>query len=88
MALGTVVAVNLTVNYGAGDIVSGLTQTTACAQPGDSGGPFVTNPGSGSRVAAVGLLSGGIGDCQTGGTTFYQPLREALSAYGMTLVTG
>ena len=81
-------AVNQTVNYGAGSIVHGLTQTTACAQPGDSGGPYVTNPGSGTRAIALGLLSGGTGDCSIGGTTFYQPLPEVLSAYRMTLVTG
>ena len=85
---GTVLAVNQTVNYGGGVVVGGLTQTTACAEPGDSGGPFVTNPGSGSRVAALGLLSGGTGDCRTGGTTFYQQLPEALRKYQMTLVTG
>jgi streptogrisin C len=85
---GTVLAVNQTVNYGGGVVVGGLTQTTACAEPGDSGGPFVTNPGSGSRVAALGLLSGGTGDCRTGGTTFYQQLPEALRKYEMTLVTG
>ena len=85
---GTVSAVNQTVNYGGGDIVQGLTRTTACAQAGDSGGPFVTNPGSGTRVTALGLLSGGTGNCSVGGTTFYQPLPEALSAYRMTLVTG
>jgi streptogrisin C len=85
---GTVLAVNQTVNYGGGDIVYGLTRTTACAQPGDSGGPYVTNPGSGTRVTAVGLLSGGTGNCTVGGMTFYQPLPEALSAYRMKLVTG
>ena len=85
---GTVLAANLTVNYGAGSLVHGLTQTTACAEPGDSGGPYVTNPGSGTRVIALGLLSGGTGNCSVGGTTFYQPLPEALSRYRMTLVTG
>ncbi len=84
---GTVRATNQTVNYGFGDIVSGLTRTTACAQPGDSGGPFVSNPGSGTRVTAFGLLSGGSGNCSTGGTTFYQPVTEALRAYGLFLVT-
>ena len=34
----TVTALNATVNYGGGDIVSGLIRTTVCAEPGDSGG--------------------------------------------------
>ena len=86
---GFVNGTNQTVNYGGGDIVSGLTRTTACAQPGDSGGAYVTSPGSGStRVSALGVLSGGSGNCSSGGTTFYQPINEILSAYGLTLVTG
>lgn len=85
---GRVTATNQTVNYGGGDIVSGLTRTTACAQPGDSGGPYVSNPGTGTRVTAYGLLSGGSGNCTTGGTTFYQPINEVLSAYGLSLYTG
>lgn len=85
---GTVQATNQTVNYGGGDVVSGLTRTSACAEPGDSGGPYVSNPGSGTRVTAFGLLSGGSGNCRTGGTTFYQPVTEVLGAYGVTLITG
>ncbi|MFB7509309.1 S1 family peptidase, partial [Streptomyces broussonetiae] len=37
---GRVTALNATVNYGSGDIVSGLIQTTVCAEGGDSGGPL------------------------------------------------
>ncbi|OLR89433.1 S1 family peptidase [Actinokineospora bangkokensis] len=85
---GTVQAYNQTVNYGGGDIVYGLTRTNACAEPGDSGGSFVSNPGTGTRVQAQGLTSGGSGNCSSGGTTYFQPINEALSAYGLTLVTG
>jgi len=74
---GTVTALNTTVNYGGGDIVSGLIQTTVCAEPGDSGGPLY----GGTR--AYGLTSGGSGNCSSGGTTFFQPVTEALSAYGV-----
>ncbi|MCB8903522.1 MULTISPECIES: S1 family peptidase [unclassified Streptomyces] len=74
---GSVTGLNATVNYGGGDIVSGLIRTNVCAEPGDSGGPLY----SGSR--AVGLTSGGSGNCSTGGTTFFQPVTEALSAYGV-----
>ncbi|MFF0436026.1 S1 family peptidase [Streptomyces sp. NPDC004327] len=76
---GTVTGLNATVNYGGGDIVSGLIQTNVCAEPGDSGGPLY----SGSK--AIGLTSGGSGDCTSGGTTFFQPVTEALSAYGVSV---
>ncbi|CAL9411865.1 Streptogrisin-B [Streptomyces sp. enrichment culture] len=77
---GRVTALNATVNYGGGDIVSGLIQTTVCAEPGDSGGPLY-----GSNGTAYGLTSGGSGNCRTGGTTFFQPVTEALSAYGVSV---
>ncbi|MFF4497817.1 S1 family peptidase [Streptomyces sp. NPDC001546] len=76
---GTVTGLNATVNYGNGDVVYGMIQTNVCAEPGDSGGPLY----SGSR--AVGLTSGGSGNCSSGGTTFFQPVTEALSAYGVSV---
>ncbi|MEW2623055.1 S1 family peptidase [Streptomyces sp. NPDC048106] len=76
---GKVTALNTTVNYGSGDIVSGLIQTTVCAEGGDSGGPLYNGS------VAYGLTSGGSGDCTSGGTTFFQPVTEALSYYGVTL---
>lgn len=76
---GTVTGLNATVNYGGGDVVYGLIRTNVCAEPGDSGGPLY----SGSR--AIGLTSGGSGDCTSGGTTFFQPVTEALSAYGVSV---
>ncbi|HVK24479.1 MAG TPA: S1 family peptidase [Actinokineospora sp.] len=84
---GTVGAFNQTVNYGGGQIVYGLTRTSACAEPGDSGGSFVSAVVSG-RVQAQGMTSGGSGNCSSGGTTFFQPVREAMSVYGLTLYTG
>ncbi|MER7719094.1 S1 family peptidase [Streptomyces flaveolus] len=77
---GRVTALNATVNYGGGDIVSGLIQTTVCAEPGDSGGALY-----GSNGTAYGLTSGGSGNCSSGGTTFFQPVTEALSAYGVSV---
>ncbi|MET8474546.1 S1 family peptidase [Streptomyces sp. NPDC006422] len=76
---GRVTALNATVNYGGGDIVSGLIQTTVCAEPGDSGGPLY------GGTKAYGLTSGGSGNCSSGGTTFFQPVTEALSAYGVSV---
>ncbi len=84
---GTVQATNQTVNYGGGDIVFGLTRTSVCAEPGDSGGAYVS-PNGATRVQAQGITSGGSGNCTSGGTTFHQPVNEALSRYGLTLVTG
>ena len=81
---GTVQAADVTVNYGSGTVITGLTQTTVCADPGDSGGPFVT-PDS---AQAQGTLSGGTGDCVSGGTTYFQPLAPVLASMGLTLVTG
>ncbi|MFD9959596.1 S1 family peptidase [Amycolatopsis sp. NPDC058986] len=78
---GEIQALNQTVNYGNGKIVRGLTRTTACAEGGDSGGPFV------SGGQAQGMTSGGSGDCASGGVTFFQPVGEALQRFGLTLVT-
>ena len=76
---GTVTGTNATVNYGGGDIVYGMIQTNVCAEPGDSGGSLR------SGSSAVGLTSGGSGNCSSGGTTFFQPVTEALSAYGVSV---
>jgi streptogrisin B len=76
---GRVTALNATVNYGSGDVVYGLIQTTVCAEGGDSGGPLY-----GGSVA-YGLTSGGSGNCSSGGTTFFQPVTEALSYYGVSI---
>jgi len=73
---GTVTGLDATVNYGNGDIVNGLIQTDVCAEPGDSGGSLFDGD------AAIGLTSGGSGDCTSGGETFFQPVTEALSAFG------
>jgi streptogrisin D len=73
---GTVTGLDATVNYGNGDIVNGLIQTDVCAEPGDSGGSLF------SGDSAVGLTSGGSGDCTSGGETFFQPVTEALSTFG------
>lgn len=83
---GQVTALNQTVNYGSSGIVNGLIRTTVCAEPGDSGGSLVSN-GS-STVTAYGITSGGSGNCRTGGTTFFQPVVEALNAYGASIVRG
>ncbi|MFJ4336295.1 MULTISPECIES: trypsin-like serine protease [unclassified Streptomyces] len=77
---GTVQQHDTSVTYPEGT-VNGLTETTVCAEPGDSGGPFV------SGTQAQGTTSGGSGDCTNGGTTFYQPINPLLSDFGLTLTT-
>ena len=77
---GTIQAKNQTVNYSQGS-VSGLTRTNVCAEPGDSGGGWM------SGQQGQGVTSGGSGNCSSGGTTYYQPVNEILSVYGLTLRT-
>ncbi|MDA1362820.1 S1 family peptidase [Glycomyces luteolus] len=77
---GTVQAFNQTVRYAEG-AVYGMTRTNVCAEPGDSGGSFI------SGNSAQGMTSGGSGNCSSGGTTYFQPIGPALSAWGLTLVT-
>jgi streptogrisin D len=76
---GTVTGLNATVNYAQGT-VTGMIRTNVCAEPGDSGGSLF----SGSQ--AVGLTSGGSGNCSSGGTTFFQPVTEPLNTYNIDLV--
>ncbi|MFF7178118.1 alpha-lytic protease prodomain-containing protein [Streptomyces sp. NPDC008121] len=73
---GEVTGLDATVNYGNGDVVEGLIQTSVCAEPGDSGGSLFAGD------TAIGLTSGGSGDCSSGGETFFQPVTEALATFG------
>ncbi|MFF0475814.1 S1 family peptidase [Streptomyces sp. NPDC004284] len=76
---GTVTGLNATVHYSSGGTVKGLIQTNVCAEPGDSGGAMYDG------TKALGITSGGSGDCRTGGTTFFQPVPEALAAYKVSM---
>jgi streptogrisin C len=78
---GTVQQLNATIQYAQGTVY-GLTRTNVCAEPGDSGGPFISSTGQ-----AQGVTSGGSGTCATGGTTYFQPVNEILNAYRLTLTT-
>ncbi|KUJ67386.1 streptogrisin [Streptomyces albus subsp. albus] len=72
---GTVTGLDATVHYSGGGTVRGMIQTNVCAEPGDSGGPLYDG------TKALGITSGGSGDCSSGGTTFFQPVSEALAKY-------
>jgi hypothetical protein len=76
---GTVTGLNVTVHYSSGGTVKGMIQTNVCAEPGDSGGPLYDGS------LAIGLTSGGSGNCRTGGTTFFQPVTVPLSKYGVSV---
>jgi streptogrisin D len=75
---GTVTGLNATVNYAQGSVFQ-MIRTNVCAEPGDSGGSMYAG------TVALGLTSGGSGNCSTGGTTFFQPVPEVLSRYGVAV---
>jgi streptogrisin D len=75
---GSVTGLNATVNYPQGTVF-GLIRTNVCAEPGDSGGSMYAG------TVALGLTSGGSGNCTTGGTTFFQPVPEVLSVFGVNV---
>ncbi|MFI8166158.1 trypsin-like serine protease [Streptomyces sp. NPDC086081] len=77
---GTVLAKNETVNYSQGAVYQ-MTKTSVCAEPGDSGGSFI------SGDQAQGVTSGGWGNCSSGGETWHQPVNEILNRYGLRLHT-
>jgi streptogrisin D len=76
---GEVKGLDATVNYPEGT-VTGLIETNVCAEPGDSGGPLF------SEGIALGVTSGGSGDCTSGGTTFFQPVTKAMQALGVQMI--
>ncbi|MCX4820660.1 S1 family peptidase [Streptomyces sp. NBC_01142] len=75
---GTVTAVNVTVNYGDGPVYN-MVRTTACSAGGDSGGAHFAGS------TALGIHSGSSGCSGTNGSAIHQPVREALSAYGVNV---
>ncbi|MFG1814383.1 S1 family peptidase [Kribbella sp. NPDC049174] len=75
---GSVTGTNATVNYAEGT-VTGLIRTNVCAEGGDSGGALFAG------TVALGLTSGGSGNCSSGGTTYFQPVTEVLSRYGVSV---
>ncbi|MCP9994147.1 S1 family peptidase [Streptomyces albogriseolus] len=75
---GTVQALNVTINHGEG-AVYGLFRSNLCSEPGDTGGPAF------SGGTALGVIVGSSGNCSSGGVTYYQPVSEWLSAYGLSV---
>lgn len=93
---GSITQYNLTVNYGGsgGSVTrtSGLARSTVCTEGGDSGGAYI------SGTVAQGMTSGGPNDGHdcgwnqggnaTGSYSFYQPVVDAASYYGVSLTLG
>lgn len=87
---GQIQAYNVTVNYGGTTSTSGLAQASVCTEGGDSGGAYI-----GTNNYAQGMTSGGpVGvDCgynqgyNAGSYSFYQPVVDAASYYGVTVST-
>ncbi|MET7420909.1 S1 family peptidase [Dactylosporangium sp. NPDC005555] len=75
---GSVTQTGATVTYSQGQ-VTGLIRTTVCAEPGDSGGSLFAG------TIALGLTSGGSGNCSSGGVTYFQPVTEPLGVYGVSI---
>lgn len=67
---GQIVALDQTINYPGGNVVFGLTETTACADGGDSGGAFLAGR------QAQGVTTGAAGTCATPGAPHRVPARE------------
>lgn len=86
---GTISAHNVTVNYPEGRTF-GLTRTSACVGPGDSGGAYITPAGQAQGVTSGGIIPAGAGDnCASASpVSFHQPIVPLLNQYGLTLFTG
>ncbi|MFJ8467752.1 S1 family peptidase [Streptomyces swartbergensis] len=89
---GRVNSYNVTVTYsdpngGPNTVVTGLASSSVCTQGGDSGGAYI----SGNQ--AQGMTSGGPssqrcnGSVNAPGSSYFQPLDDALTHYGLTLNT-
>ncbi|MEU4804559.1 S1 family peptidase [Actinosynnema sp. NPDC023587] len=89
---GSITGYNQTVTYtdpngGPSTVVRGLGKSSVCTMGGDSGGAYI----SGNQ--AQGMTSGGPtnqqctfnGGVQNGKSSYFQPLGDALSYYGLTL---
>lgn len=86
---GKIVARNVTVNYGNNKVVRGLIQHTACVEAGDSGGANMTGDYAQGITSGAALISGQCLDKHGQSNESYsQPIGEALSASGASLVLG
>jgi streptogrisin C len=78
---GYVTGRNLTLNFGDGTRITGVTRATVCTEVGDRIGPFLAGD------QAQGLLLAAQGNCTAGGTSYYLPIGPQLARLGFTLLT-
>ena len=79
---GVIQQLNVTVTYVSGETLHGLTKTSACSQPGDSGGPFM------SGNVAYGITSGGtVGACGSSTYSLYYPAPRVEGDLGARINT-
>lgn len=86
---GTITALNQTVTYKDGSVLYGLVRHNACVEPGDSGGANIS-----AGAFALGVTSGAatrndlcLSKFGEANVSFYQPIGEALSRNGLTLLS-
>jgi hypothetical protein len=61
--------------------ITGLARTTICLEPGDTpGAPYF----AGGIAIGIGI-GGAIGNCGTGGSSFFQPVTKLLAAFGVNV---
>ena len=86
---GSVTAKNVTVNYGGGDVVSGLYEHTACVEGGDSGGSNLSGNYAQGITSGAGMINGlCLQKYGQPNESYSQPIGEALSASSASLVLG
>lgn len=78
---GPLTARHMTVYYPQGPVY-GLARAELCIMPGESGAPVITPDGQ-----AQGFISGGAGDCTTGGVAYFQPINPVLASWELQLHT-
>jgi hypothetical protein len=88
---GEITAVEQLVLFESGEHTDGLVITNACAEKGDSGGPYHTLP-SGNSVRILGTEIGSPAQTCTGlfcptCKTEYEPIKTSLITLGLTLLT-
>jgi streptogrisin C len=79
---GRIFAKGVTANYPDGKVY-GLTLSTACSAPGDSGGSVV----HGNQAQGIHSGSYGGGGCTGGGASLYQPIQPMLDTFGVSVTT-
>lgn len=88
---GEVEAYNVTVTYvdqhgGPDTVVSGLGKSTVCTEGGDSGGAYISG-NQGQGMTSGGPTGQSCGGVYGSGSSYFQPLDDALDYYGLTLNT-